>query len=395
MKLSLLCSIGLLMAAPLTAQSEVDSVKIALELLQQSQTQAAAGHLDVAAELAAAAQALLSAQKNGVVVDVRPHLIQGDARLHVLGDGQLHEATEGKELREVIKLENLPDGAHIIIDGEGNVSFGEEGGPLHVIEGDGLHEIFELRMTNEDGCGDENCEGCEECDITCEVECESEESGDFEWSEIEKIETELGALENMRGQFHVMRSNDSRGPHAIQDSGDVQMQLRAVHLELQALRLELQALRMQMGAMRGGMGHSIAPMPMMGGRNARPGQPGMPGMQMLGDFFGGKDGHTMKFGDGGEMDFDFDVEGMLQGLHEGPASGGDVHTEFKVIHNGKTYEGEEARKLMEELGMQGMGGKMRIRMGGSNAPHPPHPPVPAVPAVPGGRSHEIHDHEEL
>ena len=363
MKLSLLCSVGLLMAAPLMAQSDDVSVKVALDLLQQSQTQAAAGNLEAAAELAATAQALLRGEQSN-------------------------------ELHEAIELESLPEGASIMIDADGNVTYGGTGG-MHIIEMEG-------------GCGDENCEGCEDCEVACEIECE--DGGDFEFiikdmegmDALKDIEMHVMRMDGNGGRFpglpgggpHAMKGGAPHAPHAMQGGGDVHMQLQAVQLELQALRLELQALRMQMGAMRGGLG----------------GQEGI----FLREFHGenghdgehGEHGHDGEHGDIGfefdmetlhsledfDFDFDFDMEELHRELQEGyadgHADGAKVHTELKLIHNGKTYEGEEARKMMKELGLGEMGGRMQMRVG----PTPPTPPTPPKQRV---RVRKAHDQEDL
>jgi hypothetical protein len=413
------------MAAPLMAQSDDVSVKVALDLLQQSQTQAAAGNLEAAAELAATAQALLRGDQNDAVDIERRHVIHGE-KLHEVHEGhelrelrELREVQENKVLQEIIELESLPEGASIMIDADGNVTFGEAGG-MHIIEMEG-------------GCGDENCEGCEECDLGVEIECEveCEEGGDFEFiikdmenmDAMKNVEMHVMRMDGSGGRFpglpggglHVIQGGGPHAPHAMQGGGDVHMQLQAVQLELQALRLELQALRMQMGAMRGGMGGQMAPMQMKSGN--------VPLMKMRGmmaphaQSFGGQEGIFLRElhgehghdGEHGEHDFDFDIDleelhsledfdfdfdmeelhrELQEGFADGHADGAKVRTEIKLIHNGKTYEGEEARKMMKELGLGEMGGRMQMRVG----PTPPTPPTPPKQRV---RVRKAHDQEDL
>ena len=261
------------------------------------------------------------------------------------------------------------------------------------------------------------------------------------WVELEEIEeelSELGYLGEMHGGFAAPLAIAHGGMPGLHmqhggGGGDIHQQLQAVQLELQALRLELQALRMQMGAMRGGMGHgmgggmghTMAPMPMMGTampriqmRNMRSPRGNMmfggPESMILREIKEG-DGHTFEFfggehgehgehgqfewksehGDhGGEWntdiefdheDFDFDFD--FDELH---AIGGDskVHSEMRLIINGEVFEGEEAQKKLEELKLHDT-----IKMPAMRLRAAPAPPAPPTPAAPSRR--RPHSHEEL
>jgi hypothetical protein len=375
------------MAAPLMAQSDDVSVKTALDLLQQSQTQAAAGNLEAAAELAATAQALL---RGGAGEAASGHTIHGEW------------------------LHGVPEGSQVIIDANGNVSVGE-GGEMRIIqiesgseEGDlqevaELQDIFELHAIVETDCTDEICdgsEGCEsagdaECEIECEVQCEEDGS-------IEILMDRLGKRSRFPGPGpHAMQGGMPHAPHGMQGVGDVHMQLQAVQLELQALRLELQALRMQMGAMRGGMGNH------MGGSNmgGHMGRRRAPQVQSFGDLenvimlelqdadtpnmmFFGKGGDIQNLRSLEDVEYFVDSDHVLTEIEEDYTDGIQVHSEIKLIHNGKTYEGEAARKMMKELGLGEAGARMQLRVG----PTPPTPPLPPAPRI---RVRKVQDQEDL
>lgn len=397
------------MAAPLMAQSDDISVKIALDLLQQSQTLSAAGHHEAAAELAAKAQA-------------------------ILGGGELHEAHGehgAHDHPEVIIKGGIPSpDDRVLIGPDGVISTmgaDRKTMTLEVISSRQLEEI-------------------------CEEKVECEDSGDFEFimkdmDKLKDIEMFVMRMDGNRDRFpglpggapHAMRGGMPHAPHAMQGGGDVHMQLQAVQLELQALRLELQALRMQMGAMRGGMGNRMAPMQMghmlpqmnMGRGMTLPRSEGMhqiqlrgmsfpggnmhmekgepqhmflrqihenngPGMMFFGgewdenpdqDNCGGADGEWEEDFDMGQFDFEFDemMEGAGTKLEGLPGA----HTQMKLIINGKVYEGEEARKKMEELGMGEMGGHLRMSIHGT-------PQASDAPSAPKRlRIHREHNSENL
>lgn len=514
MKISLLCSIALLMAAPLTAQSEHDPVKSAMNLLEKSQVEAAAGNLEAAAELAAKAQALLQeskALKETESLEKELRLIEERVQLELV-HGELVEleaAIDG--MTQTIVIRNAEPQVQITADGL--VMIEDADGSGRLVE---LAPIVDFALPAP-GC--EDCDDdCENCEVECEVECEiafaecEEITECEEISECEEIVCEEGSeyQERVALQWAVDSPNegavqwvvdpqqegalialgytgegsdfttrnhwykDSSAPHA-QQGGDLHMELQALHMELQALRMELQALRMSMGMVHGNMGQ-MGGMGHMGQSNFGHGQMGQMGgmmmapmhnmqmpqmrdarlpqmrvrsmslpqgqahgmlapkieryqflapqgkLELLNDFehqfvYDGQQigvdelGQLGYIGDmGADMDFEFDIQGLHEGsyeLHEshGEAHGHDtdahgewfmegkqapqVHTEMKVIINGETFEGEAAKKKLEELGLGDMEKQVRVRVTeGGKHPLPPVPPTPPVPAKP-------HSHEEL
>jgi hypothetical protein len=204
MKLSLLCSIGLLMAAPLTAQTGQDPVQQALELLQQSQVEAAAGNAAAAAELAAKAQALLSEQSQKVQV-----------------------TSEGLVLRQIDR---------------GN----------DTIE---LQVVTDCEEDREEDC--EECEDSEDCDTI--IDCDDDFDIDFEFECEETPGGDVG--------MWMIAPHEIAGPDLHRELQALNMELQALRLELQSLRSSLAGMHgmqgMMMPQMR--MRMPMPPMPQLHG----------------------------------------------------------------------------------------------------------------------------------
>ncbi|MCP4861150.1 MAG: hypothetical protein GY902_07880 [Planctomycetes bacterium] len=307
MKISLVCSIALLMAAPLTAQSGHDPVKSAMNLLEKSRVEAAAGNLEAAAELAAKAQILLQESQD---VQKQKRDIER-VELELVRDQlvELETTLEGERHQLVLTGEN----PQVEITRDGLVMIQEEGGTgrlveLHVIDESGAPVTGALVSGAQASgcCGDcgDDCNDCEsessceaevECEITfaeCEesAECEEivcEESASCEGGEI-ALQWAVEGGDN--GEYVMLAPNmqheqvgawmaGPQAPHA-QHGDELHRELQALHMELQALRMELQALRMSMS-----MGMAHGNMGQMGhGQNSfghsQMGHGGMGGMMM-------------------------------------------------------------------------------------------------------------------
>lgn len=374
MKISLLCSIGLLLAAPLTAQADKANVQEAMELLQKSQICAEKGQHEMAAELANMASALLSESSSGspYVIDV-------------------------EECEDVVPMTEItPNG-------------------MIYLREPGQERIIEMVVTGE-GCDSDNQEPgeCGEYQIECEVECEEE----YECEEPYECEEEYECEESYdcEDEYEFYCDDEDYDvdfawtEHGPWDQGlGLHEELRALHMELAALRQEVQALRMSIGMAHGGMGmpgmggmHGMGGMYNMGGMHGQYKKHGKPGMEMYsmtmphGQFQmpqirlraqrmpqgHGEHGNIeylkgemprlrMRLQDARHnqmtpdlmweenvwdqlegMELDLELDSLLEGHGDG------VQRHMKVIINGEVFEGEEAERMLEEMGMDSFGGGM-------------------------------------
>lgn len=330
MKTSFLCLAGLLLAAPLTAQTDNAQELKAAELLRLSAEKAAAGHETAAAELAEKAMHMLRQEAEmhrALAAEAAEQAYaQALAELGYLGDAQEPKV---KTKTRGIMIVDGPDGREVI-----------EFTPDSHGENGHANGLFEVHV--------EECE--DSCDEGCVSECEEEDV----WFSAEEDD------------FFF-----AQAPH--QD--DLHHQLASIQHELEALRHELAMLRAEMG------GHSGMRAPRMQFRVA----PGMQGMHEL---------HSMDL-EFPELDHVFEwieeaphAEHGLHGghgqheehevyieRHESSENGAKVETRLKVVIDGEVYEGEEARRMLEEKGLEMP--QMRMRM--QALPTPPTPPTPPAP----------------
>lgn len=424
MKTSFLLA-ALLLAAPLTAQTDNAQELKAAELLRLSAEKAAAGHETAAAELAEKAMHMLRAEADKHRAQAQAQAAQAQARavaeqaqaLAQLGYiGETQEPKVRAEARGIMIVEG-PNGREVIEftpDMEGHA------GP------DGPMGLFEIKV--EEDCGD--CE--ESCETVCETECE----------EIVECEEDGGIWFTEDGENAFMFESDgnfffTQDPHQAPHQDDLHHQLASIQMELEALRHELAMLRAEMGgmsgrrSMRGQMGNSRFPgqMPM---RTPRMQFRVAPQMEMRDLQLHGLEGHdlqglnledirlhlqdldipelhgvtwpermeghawTFEGGEGHEGgSHDLHIE-----RHHSSENGATVESRLKVIINGEVYEGEAARKKLDELGhvpgipeVGQLPGVPKVQMRVRSAP--PVPPTP--PATPRGEWRRSHgdDHEDL
>ncbi|MGB0953089.1 MAG: hypothetical protein ACPG31_07675 [Planctomycetota bacterium] len=419
MKTSFLLA-GLLLATPLTAQTDNVQELKAAELLRLSAEKAAAGHETAAAELAEKAMHMLRAEADKH--RAQAELAQAKARaqeaqaLAQLGYvGEVQEPKVKAEARGIMIVEG-PNGREVIEFTPDMQGHGSADGPMG---------LFEIAI--EEDCGD--CD--ESCETECEeiVECESEGdwftdvnevarrhgggAAEFMWAPESDFEHEGGAfLFESDGNYFF-----AQNPHEAPHQDDLHHQLASIQHELEALRHELAMLRAEMGGMSGrrSMRNPMGNTMMLQGHSGRfPGQMQMraprmqfrmaPGMHEM---------ETIDLQGFGLQDLDLediriqmkDLEGLhgFEGNHdlhiehhESHENGAQVESKVKVIINGEVYEGNAAREKLAELGhtMPAMPEMPRVQLRTRVAPTPPVPPVPPAPSGEWRRS-KGSDQEDL
>jgi len=329
MNRTLLCLTGLLLAAPLAAQSP--SEMKASELLQLSAQKAQAGQQAEASKLAARAMELLNQQENDYTEIVVENI--QEAQPHVI-------IVDGKDGRQVIKLapqadgifewtSDAPEGREFIVNVEDH-NFGNletrhelpivqgrvmlEGGPHHFApmpHGDLHQQLAEIQH------------------------------------ELESLRHELSMLRNQMGGGNSWTPRDRRqgnrrmiqfgnggqwAPGPNQFNGGMHLEYRMG--EEMKNRLHEHGIELHELEQLRGLGYIQME----------------EGLQDM----------------GAEFDFEFPED-----MHK--------HEEVVVIINGETFTGEAARKKLEELNLgDSLRGKIRLRMDGSGhgfpAPNPPQPP---------------------
>lgn len=417
MKTSFLLA-GLLLAAPLSAQTDNVQELKAAELLRLSAEKAAAGHETAAAELAEKAMHMLRAEADKHRAQAEAKRVEAEARAvaeHAQALAQLGYLGETQEPKAKAKVETR---GIMIVDGPNGREVIEFAPDAHGEHGGGLFE-FEVEECQEPGQSD--------CETECEaiVECESEN----EWI------TDV----NSRVERFSMQGDDDNVfffEHAPQHQDDLHHQLASIQHELEALRHELAMLRAEMGGHggRGGMRMERdfrrfpgqmqmreMRLPRMQFRMA-PGGHGEHGMfediELHGlDLEGLHELHSLDLGDLHEHLGD--VEGRIRlqmkdmeggewmvaphgehesrdiriERHESSDNGAKVESRIKVIINGEVYEGDEARAKLEELGheMPEMPEMPKMEMRMRAMPTPPTPPPAPQPnrwRRSGGEDHE-------
>lgn len=442
MKTSFLCLAGLLLAAPLTAQTDHAQELKAAELLRLSAEKAAAGHETAAAELAEKAMHMLRAEADKHRAQAEAKRAHAEAlamaeQAEALAQlGYISNSQEPKvkaEARGIMIVEG-PNGREVI---EFTPEMGDLTAQLHS-GSEGPMGLFEIAV--EEDCGD--CE--ESCETACEESCDAEVECENEWT------TDVNARIRMHGDDEIaylfspegnMEFGDHEGgsfffEHGPQHQDDLHHQLASIQHELEALRHELAMLRAEMGGMSGRGG-----LLRQSNRGRFPGQMQMrtPRMQFrVAPRMQGGNGQVphiemrdMEFGQLHELhgldleNLHMQLEGIegLEGIewpemeqvfewseqapHEHGAHGQhDVHIErtessengakvesrIKVIINGEVYEGDAARKKLEEMGHVPGVPQMQLRTHVM-----PTPPVPLTPPAPRGewRRSGSHDREDL